>query len=141
MKSPDFSKDVVGGIEALRSKIVTASGRRLFKIVKTDNNAKVLSAVQKHKFKMDGQGNPSGQPDDEMGIADICDALRYIAQNLFPIKGPFKIKSVQSGAENSPSQNPTANEQMRNEISRRIVAGDAPIEGATKKKNGFYWNF
>lgn len=140
MKSPDFTKDVVGGIEALRSKIVTAAGRRLFKIVHTENTKKVISALQKHKFKLDGQGNPSGQPDDEPGIADICDAARYIAQNLFPIKGPFRLKAVQSGAEEAKTQIPNANEQMIEEIHRRLSAKET-FTGGTKKKGGFFWNF
>jgi hypothetical protein len=141
MKAPDFTKDVIGGIEALRSKLVTASGRRLFKIIKTDNTAKVLSAMQKHKFKLDGQGNPTGQPDDEPGIADICDAIRYLAQNLFPIKGSFRLKAVQSGHEDPQSYNPTPNEQMQDELNRRVVSGNGSFEGGTKKKGGFFWNF
>jgi hypothetical protein len=36
MKSPEFTKDVMGGIEALRSKIVDSMGRRFLKVLNVD---------------------------------------------------------------------------------------------------------
>ena len=83
MPCPKFTKDVLGGIEALRSKIISADGKRKFKVIFNESNKKAISAILKHRFILDGQGNPTLNPDDARGIADICDALRYIAQNAF----------------------------------------------------------
>jgi hypothetical protein len=147
MRAPVFTRDVSAGIESIRSKILTASGKRLFKIIKTENTMKVLTAMQKHKFKLDGQGNPTGQPDDEPGIADICDALRYLGQNLFPIKGPFRLKAVQSGVDERTPRQITPNmgselhqEQMRDEINRHIQPG-GQFTGTKGKKGSFFFDF
>jgi hypothetical protein len=140
MKSPKFTKDVFGGIESIRSKIVNAAGKRLFKIVETPNTKKVISAIVKHRFELDGQGNVTMKPDDEQGVADICDALRYIGQNLWPVKGPYKPMTALS-EEMSPEQkaNPEAEEQMRGEIAKRL--GEGEYRGGTGRKGGMFWDF
>lgn len=140
MKSPAFTKDVVGGIESIRSKVVNASNKRLFKVVETHKTKKVIEAITKHRFLLDGQGNVTPKPDDEPGIADICDALRYVGQNLFPVKGPFKPSAVWTGGDVTPeNQNPTQEQQMRDEVSKRIQ-GSGPVLG-TGKKGGFHFSF
>ncbi len=140
MKSPKFTKDVFGGIESIRSKIVNAAGKRLFKIVDGPTTRKVTSAIVKHRFVLDGQGNLTMNPDDERGVADICDALRYIGQNLFPVKGPYRPMSVMTEEEVfTGPQNPEATEQMRGEITKRLGPGE--FKGGTGKKGGFFWDF
>lgn len=141
MKSPKFTKDVLGGIDAIRSKIVNASGKRLFKVVATPNTKKVITALQKHRFKMDGQGNLTTEPDDEKGVADICDSARYIAQNIFPVRGSQKPEVSWSEVKNiaDQPQNPTVNEQMKEEIAKRTNEG-GNIVGGTMKRGGFHWN-
>ena len=143
MKSPKFTKDVMGGIESLRSKISTGSGLRLMKIVETVNTKKVISALSKHRFLLDGQGNPTTEPDDARGIADICDAFRYIGQNLFPVKGPQKPEvawtDIKLEGQMLP-QNPTVNAQMKEEIYKRLSGNDV-VKISTGKKGGFHFNF
>jgi hypothetical protein len=141
MKSPKFTKDVLGGIDSIRSKIVDSSGKRLLKIVATPNTKKVISAIQKHRFMMDGQGNLTTEPDDERGIADICDAFRYIGQNLFPVRGSQKPEVSWSDVKSASDlpQNPTPNEQMREEVQRRVMEG-SDLVGGTGKRGGFHWN-
>jgi hypothetical protein len=142
MKSPKFTKDVMGGIESLRSKIVDSSGKRMLKIVETPNTKRVISAIQKHRFKLDGQGNVTLEPDDERGIADICDAARYVGQNIFPVRGDQKISTSWTEAQlqekNNP--NPTTNEQMREEIFKRVYDGGSVTGSTTHQKGGFKWN-
>jgi len=142
MKCPPFTKDVFGGIEAVRSKITNASGKRLFKVILNESNKKAISAISKHRFQLDGQGNVTLKPDDERGIADICDALRYIGQNVWPVKGSFRpdvvwteeqLKDVQQ------STNPTHSQQMKEEIAKRVADTPKGTRG-TGKKGGFYWN-
>lgn len=143
MKAPKFTKDVLGGIEATRSKITDSTGKRLFKVLNRPENKKVITALGKHRFLLDGQGNPTMTPDDDRGIADICDAIRYIGQNKWPVRGHMKPVSTFMDS-NDPNhamrQNPTATEQMKNEIAKRLVEGDG-FQGGSGKKGGFFWDF
>lgn len=136
MKCIQFKKDVLGGIEALRSKITDAFGKRFFKIVKTDSTKKVITAVSQHRFKIDGQGNATSEPQDERGIADICDTLRYIAQNLFPLKGPHKASMTMSERASGAQPSNQIGEQLRNEIYSRLETSST-VAGGTRKKGGF----
>lgn len=141
MKSPKFTKDVMGGIESLRSKMTTGDGRKLFKIIQTPNTNKVTTAIQKHRFKLDGQGNVTLEPDDSRGIADICDAARYVGQNEFPVRGSQKPEVSWTDTEEAlrPNEVPTRIQQMKEEIAKR-VADDGEMKGGTGKKGGFHWN-
>lgn len=151
MKSPSFTKDVMGGIEALRSKIVDGAGRRWLKVLYTEAGMKVINAFVKHHFKLDGAGNPTLEPDDTPGIADPADAMRYIAQNLFPVKGPQKPGVAWTGPDGKPIDGSTPEgkeelrkrmehaNQMREEIQKRI--GGEEFKGGTGRKGGFHFNF
>jgi hypothetical protein len=141
MKSPTFKKDVLGGIDAVRSKIIDSTGTRRLFVMDTPNTKKVVSALTKHRFVLDGQGNLTLQPDDERGIADICDSLRYIGQNLFPVRGSQKPSVSWTDIETpvgDRNPNPANNELMRQEIASRV--GGGPTKGGTGKKGGFHWD-
>lgn len=140
MKSPAFTKDVMGGIESLRSKIVDGSGRRLLKVLYIESCKKIITAFTKHHFKLDAAGNPTLVPDDTPGVADQADAMRYVGQNLFPVKGTQKPNMVTAEElKRKQLENPTAVQQMREEIHKRVESG--PMSGGTGKKGGFHWNF
>ena len=142
MKCPPFKKDVLGGIDAIRSKIIDSTGKRMLFIMDTPNTKKVTSAILKHRFILDGQGNLTLQPDDERGVADICDSLRYIGQNLFPVKGTQKISQAWTDVhilDPVSNPNPENNELMRQEIAK-LVGDTGPMKGGTNKKGGFFWN-
>lgn len=140
MKCAKFTKDVMGGIEALRFKILNGAGQRLLKVLDIDANQKVKFAFTKHHFKLDAQGNPTTTPDDTPGVADQADAMRYVAQNLFPVKGPQKPNVIWTEGQQSPNNNPnpTTNEQMMNEISKRVGPGEVSV--GKGKKGGFFFN-
>jgi hypothetical protein len=143
MKAPNFTKDVVGGIESLRSKIQDSTGRRHFKILHTENNKKIVTAISKHRLQLDGQGNPTPKPDDEPGIADICDALRYIGQNLFPVKGPFKPTHVftdNPSYTDRDTENPENINIMKREIDKLTVNSEV-LKGGNGRKGGFWWSW
>ncbi len=144
MKCPEFTKDVLGGISAVRSKIVNSTGKRTLKIIQNENNKKTIIAVSKHRFQIDGQGNVTDKPADEMGIADICDTLRYIGQNQWAVQGTFRAMVAYTDdpgkAGEPPTINYNVNDQMRNEIARRI-SGGAVVSSGTKKKGGFTFTF
>jgi hypothetical protein len=143
MKSPSFKKDVLGGIDAVRSKIINSAGSRALFVMDTKDTKKVVSAIMKHRFKMDGQGNLTVEPDDDRGIADICDSMRYIGQNLFPVKGSYRPGVAWTDAHNpmeQANQNPANTEIMKNEISR-LVGDQGKVVISSGKKGGFHFNF
>jgi hypothetical protein len=151
MKSPKFTKDVMGGIEAIRSKIIDSSGRRYLKIWNIEANQKIIMAFLKHHFKLGPDGNPTLNPDDTPGVADQADAMRYVGQNLFPVKGSQKPEVVwlddkgQAIDPNSPEAKERARiasehqNQMLNEISNRL-GGEPAVGGTLGKKGGFFWS-
>lgn len=152
MTCPKFTKDVLGGIESLRSKIVSGGGMRRFKVIANDSNKKAISAISKHRFVLDGQGNVTLSPDDTRGIADICDTLRYIGQNLFPVRGPQKPEHAwidvngQKVDYTDPQQRAIAEaaslhgNQMKAEIAK-ILGDGGSVNINTGKKGGFFFNF
>lgn len=143
MKCPPFKKDVLGGIDAIRSKIIDSTGKRMLYIMDTPNTKKVISAITKHRFILDGQGNLTLQPDDERGVADICDSLRYIGQNLFPVRGTQKISQTWTDVhlmDPVGNPNPENNELMKQEIAKRL-GDDGTVRITTGKKGGFHFNF
>lgn len=150
MKSPGFTKDVMGGIESLRSKIVDGSGRRLLKVLYTDANQKVITAFQKHHFKLGSDGNPTLIPDDTPGTSDQADAMRYVGQNMFPLRGPQKPEFVMTGPDGQPIDGSTPegklemqkrmqhSQQMKNELADLIKDGE--FQGGNGKRGGFFWS-
>jgi hypothetical protein len=142
MKSPKFTKDVLAGIEATRSKIVDGVGRRMFKVLTHHTNQKTITALMKHRFLLDGQANLTMTPDDDRGVADICDTIRYIGQNKWPVKGTQRPNASWTETEQfAMLQNPTVTEQMKNEIASRIADEGGTMRNETSKKGGFHWNF
>lgn len=141
MRSPKFTKDVMGGIEALRSKIVDAFGRRWLKVLHIDANQKVINTFIKHYFQLDAQGNPTMSPDDTPGIADQADAMRYIAQQMFPVKGTQKPLAVWPEKEGDKPKD-TASEALMKEELARLTAGSGSAVNIINsgKKGGFYWS-
>lgn len=143
--SPKFTKDVAGGIGAVRSKIMNPMGQRLLRVVETPNTKKVIDAIMKHRFLLDSQGNVTQTPDNDSGTADICDSLRYIGQNMFPVSGPQKpnITSLDSnGKSNIPEDQKFTQEQhekMAQELAKTI---GAPVsKGGNGGRGGFRFTF
>ena len=101
---PQFTKDVMGGIEAIRSQIVTTKGIRKLLVLETEENKKVIQGFKVHHFKLDARGNPTTTPDDEE-YADIMDCIRYVGQNIFSTgKGHKTFISVADGNAPAASQ-------------------------------------
>jgi hypothetical protein len=101
-------------------------------------------AIIKHRFLLDGQGQTTSTPDDDAGIADICDSLRYLGQNMFPLSGPQRpgITAIDpSIAANIPKEQrhtPEQHELMKKELAKAI--GTSTSTGSVGKKGGFTWN-
>jgi len=144
MACPKFTKDVEGGIGAVRSKIMTATGQRLLKVLEVETTKKVRSAIMKHRFLLDGQGQVTKTPDNDPGVADIADALRYLGQNMFPISGPQRpnVTSTDPNAQKIPEEQkhtPEQHEMMKKELAKAI--GAPVVTGGTGKRGGFHYNF
>jgi hypothetical protein len=142
---PKFTKDVMGGIGSVRSKIMTATGVRLLKVLETENTKKVRTAIMKHRFILDGQGQVTSTPDDEAGTADICDSLRYLGQNMFPLSGPQRPNvtamdpSIQANLPDEQKHTPEQHEMMQKELDKAL--GKSASKGGTGKRGGFHFNF
>lgn len=145
MPCPKFTKDVMGGIGAVRSKIMTATGKRLLKVLECENTKKVRTSIMKHRFLMDGQGNVTSNPDNDPGIADIADSLRYLGQNMFPLSGPKRpdISMIDpSEATRIPEDQkhtPEQHEIMAKELAKAI--GGPVSKGGSGKRGGFHFSF
>ena len=140
---PRFIKDVGGGIGAVRSKIMTATGQRLLKVLEVDSVKKVRTAIMKHRFVLDGSGHVTEKPDDDPGTADICDSLRYLGQNMFPISGPQRpnITVTDPNEVNLPEEQKHTQEQhemMKKELAK--VMGTSVGAGGTGKRGSFHWD-
>lgn len=141
MKCKKFTKDVMGGIEAVRAKISDSMGVRRLKVINTIGNKKVITAIRKHMFLLDGQGNITINPDNKKGIADICDTLRYLGQNIFPIKGTQRVQ-VGYAAELEKVDDKgflTENAQMK-EVVNKLVVGET-VSNTKGRKGGFSFSF
>lgn len=147
---PDFKKDVLGGIEAIRSQIVTSTGSRRLLVLATPENEKIIQGFKVHHFKLDMAGNPTTTPDDEE-YADIMDALRYIGQNVFST-GSNKPMSAQNTDPNrvlhqAAATNPQIaqvaqglnTELMKQEIHKRAVQTSSHIDEKLKNRK-LFWN-
>jgi intein/homing endonuclease len=142
MKSPKFTKDVIGGISALRAKIVDGTGKRRFKIILTESNKKLINALNKHKFVLDAMGESTDKPADEQGIADIADMMRYIAQNKFPVKGAGRIHhSVSEPKSVAEQQAETVNGSFLKAVENATGVQVAQKALSTKKKGGFFFSW
>ena len=150
-KVPEFKKDVLAGIEAIRGQIIDAGGvRRLMVIdaVKGDNqetfNHKILEGFKVHHFILDAAGNPTSKPDDEE-FADVMDALRYIGQNVFAPKGKGKVlissDALQAVATASTQRSITHGEQLRQEIQKRAVEVVETTGEIKKTGKKIVWDF
>lgn len=149
MKCPKFTKVVEDGITGLQGKIVDSQNiRRLF-VVDTPNNKCVIDAFGEYKWQLDGKGEIiEGKPyHDKDGVADIMDAFRYPAQNLF-IKGK-KPSFTSSGLDKDMKSTPTIEKnkeivsQVNNNIMKSKVQELVAIAGGNgaviRKKGRIFW--
>jgi hypothetical protein len=145
LKCPDFKKDVMGGIEAIRGQIVDSVNRRRLKVLYWEKNGKVLQMFKVHHFKLDAIGNVTEDPDDDE-LSDVGDALRYMGQNLFG-KRKGKKPLITSTAE-SPSEGPRNPMddalRLRDEIRRRAGLAREDVKAQQPKSNAkrrkIFWN-
>lgn len=159
LKSPDFTKDIMGGIEAFRGLVVDTMGKRRLKIIIADpeveedrmgnGNLKLVQGLKVHHFKLDAQGNITKHPDDGE-YSDTCDAARYYAQN---VHGP-KSSGVTVGQDSDkpkqdfvPVKKRTFEEDVaiaQSAVLQKAIKDSVKIDLTSprkpKKKKGISWN-
>jgi hypothetical protein len=155
LKCAEFTKDVLGGIEAIRGQIVDSSNRRKLKVIDWDKNAKFRQMVKVHHFKLDMAGRVTETPDDEE-YSDVGDATRYLGQNLFSLRTGKKPMTA-GGRKNAPpgSRKPIVSSSqpvqdantklMQEEIRRRAILQSNKPEGSDdsskpSKNKKVFWN-
>ena len=85
MPCAEFTKDIAGGIEAVRGQVVNARGTRRLKVLLTTRNEWMLKMFREHCFLLDSNGEITKNPDDSE-VADTGDSLRYAYQNIYKPK-------------------------------------------------------
>lgn len=149
MKCPSFKKVVEDGITGLQGKIVDSANIRRFQIIDTPNNRRMIDAFGEYKWQLDGKGEIiEGKPyHDKEGVADLMDAVRYPAQNLF-IKGkrpsytssgrPEDLKPVQTIEKNREIANQVNQNLMKEKIQE--LATKAGNNTTIKRKGKIFWS-
>lgn len=151
LKCPEFKKDVQAGIDAVRSRIVTTTGARLLRVLKTEENAPVLTMFKEHHFQLNTAGELTKDPDDTAGIADVGDALRYLGQNVFPAKAakpkmgetPDPLEAYNKILSKDPSAVAIANElnqQIMKDKIQSLAVEPGPAQDISNKKSKIFWN-
>lgn len=143
LKCPKFTKDVMGGIEAIRGQIVDANNRRNLKVVLWKENEKFKQMLKVHHFKLDAAGNVTEEPDDDV-YSDIGDGTRYMGQNLFgKKKGPKPIITSTAAAVRDPSKTVSDAHRLQEEIRRRTHFQEQQPETpkAGRKGKKIFWSF
>ena len=143
MPGPDFKKDVIGGIEAVRGQIINAKGKRFLKVIKHQRTDIMLKMFAEHCFLLDTLGNLTSEPDDS-DVADVADSLRYTAQNLFASRGKVTISSAPSlGQTNFGTTQPAASPEYKDWMSQKIRELSAGGDAASGKSSdgGALWSF
>jgi hypothetical protein len=146
MPCPNFTKDVLGGIESVRSQIVDASGNRFLRVVRHERTEYLIKCMQKHAFKLDQAGNPTEDPADDE-FKDVADTVRYQAQNLFPVSKKVGRKPSQKYAEYMPSKLPPQSlpyepaQQNFLDLKIQELTGRSAKTSGQSKNGSIIWDF
>lgn len=149
MKCPSFKKVVEDGIAGLQGKIVDSANIRRFFVIDTPNNRCVIDAFNEYKWQLDGKGEiiEGKAYHDKEGVADLMDALRYPAQNVF-IKSkrpsytstgdPKDIKPQQAIEKNKEIASQVNSNLMKDKIHELATKSGGTIP--TRRKGKIFWS-
>jgi len=141
MPCAEFKKDVQGGVESTRAQILDASNNRWLKIVKHQRTEYLMECIRKHSFKLDQSGEPTKDPSDDQ-YADVCDTVRYLAQNLFPInknQGRNKPSKLEGFKPPKPENDKYYQDWMSLKIQE--LAKDPISNRGSSNNSTFFWDF
>ncbi|WNM70314.1 terminase large subunit [Myxococcus phage Mx1] len=94
----NFVKDVLGGIEAVRAKVMPGLNKEpeIYFLAGDEGCQLLAERMAQYHWKIDANERPTMVPDDKDD--DECDALRYLCQNLFSPKGRVVAALAPTGA-------------------------------------------
>jgi hypothetical protein len=140
MPCPKFTKDILGGIEAVRGQVVDARSMRRLRVFKHEANEFLINGFRNHHFVLDQAGKATQEPDDEL-YADIMDALRYIAQNLFKVKGKVISGNPLTPQDLAPKRpnEPQFQDWMQQKL-RALTEGDSSNARGKSATGGLIWD-
>jgi intein/homing endonuclease len=132
----DFNKDVLGGIDAVRSKLMPGFNKEpeMFFLAGEPGVEALFSQMQKYHWTIETDTENATEIPDKTDD-DGCDSLRYVCQNLFGAHTKF---TAAVGDYQSSSATPTQKNWLQREILKRTGGqSGTTIRG---KKGGFYFN-
>ena len=135
----DFQKDVLSGINAVRTKIRPNLGvaPQLF-ILKDMPGAEILvKELSQYHWKTDSGGNPTDQP--EKIDDDLTDSLRYLVQNLFATRNKVLVAGTEMDQDLTQGHEYTINNWMSKTIAERT--DDSSNDSVKIKKGGSNFSF
>jgi hypothetical protein len=103
-------------------------------VIKSDKTDIVILGLKRHHFKLDSLGEPTDDPDDNEAWSDICDSLRYMAQNLFD-KGSKPIIRASDFTNQKKEESPEQYKQKVQEQHTNFIKNE--ISNAAKGNGGF----
>lgn len=139
----NFKKDVSAGIEASRSKIMSASGAVSFYVL-DENTENFQSEIGKYHY----EESPTGEdflPEPAKEYNHLMDAFRYIFQNIFLKGNNMVVPELTQNEINPPNPNATSNAELDTLIQikmKEII--NKQTDGENEKKvqvgDGFIWS-
>jgi hypothetical protein len=143
----NHTKDVIGGIAAVRSKIMPVGiGRPEIWLLRDDPGCEELAKrIVGYKWKLDQAGQPTEIPDKDQD--DSLDALRYLIQNTFKGAGKIIIGHTEEkkpivlmGHGDAPRM--TEKSWMTDTLKELTGVNYAPasVQQDKKKKKGFFYS-
>ena len=133
-----FVKDVELGINTVRAKLTPTMGDdpEMYFLAGDDGCEMLYEQMSRYHWKLDAAGRPTDQPDKEDD--DICDALRYLCQNVFG-RDAIRHPGKDSGApqELPAYKNPDPNAQWLQGKIGELTGDGSIIQTVKVKKGGF----
>lgn len=144
MPCKKFTKDVQLGIACVRTQVVDAAGVRRLRLIEHEGNTWLQQGFLKHHFKLDSEGEPTNEPDDDE-YADIMDSVRYGGQNLFGKGGKAIVGADQARIPQDPrviGVVPHQDQVYESWITQRAraLATEGDVSGSNPSKT-IFWTF
>ncbi len=139
-KMVDFKKDVLMGVEAVRTRLAPGTGKipSLYFLAGDDGCELLISRLLQYHWKIDAAGRLTDEPD--ANDDDELDALRYLAQNV-PLNKSKLVASFGSPMPEPLAPIPDPNKDwMKRKIDELTGDGDENRD-VTGKSGGFMWTF
>lgn len=144
-KMVEHDKDVLGGIEVVRAKLLPAAGKNpeLYLLKDDEGCERLAKRTAEYHWKTDTQGKLTDVPDEKDD--DLCDALRYLVFCLFGNKRGKVVVAPDSAPQQSVMTVENAPQYTReNWMGKKIeeLTGSPAVQtGTAVRKGSFFADF